>query len=83
MYWESATQREFEVVYRYRIDATYVDGYSATADSHREAALPPTPADLEELGPHIVFTPYLRSLTASVTAGLESGLDRPEPSTII
>ena len=76
MYWESATQREFEVVYRYRIDATYVDGYSATAGSRREAALPPTPADLEELGPHIVFTPYLRSLTASVTAGLENGLDR-------
>lgn len=32
--------------------------------------------DLEEIHPHIVFTPYIRMLTAELTRGLESPLDK-------
>lgn len=75
IHWESAWERSFEVTYRYRIDAPYVDT-SAPAPAGRVDAPSPDSADLAEVRPHIVFTPYLRDLTRSITEGVERPIDR-------
>lgn len=76
VFWESDALRSFEVVYRYRIRAPYVDterpapARPAVADGSVDAA------DLGEERPHILFTPYLRALTAHVVDGIERPVDR-------
>lgn len=61
IYWESTERDSFEVVYRYRHRAVYVDPLTLDYD-------PAQPAfDTGEQLPHIRFTPYLRSLCARVT----------------
>lgn len=74
VFWESTMQRSFEVVYRYRVDAPCVDT-SAPAQRHVEAPAP-CAADLEQLRPHVVFTPYLRALTEHVVGGMSRPIER-------
>ena len=68
--WEETMEEnhEFMVEYSYLHTAVYHDAYNGTGI--------PSPADFdtEEKAPHIVFTPYLRALTAELTQGLEDPL---------
>ena len=75
IFWESTERRSFEVTYRYRIDAPNIDT-CAPAPARRVNAPAPGPEDLCELAPHVVFTPYLRALTARVVDGIERPIDR-------
>ena len=70
MWWNTRGVGEFSVTYRYLHRADLVDPMSLPLD-------PVQPAfDLEEQPPHIVFTPYLRTLAAEVTAGLTSPAEK-------
>ena len=68
--WEETMEEnhEFMVEYSYLHTAVYHDAYNGTGI--------PSPADFdtEEKAPHIVFTPYLRALTAELTQGLDDPL---------
>lgn len=75
MFWESDERRSFEVTYRYRVDAPYIDTM-APAPAIRVDAPAPTPADLSEQRPHVLFTPYLRELTSLVVADVARPIDR-------
>ena len=63
IYWMSAERDSFEVTYRYRHRAVYVDPMTLECDP-----IQPT-FDTGEQRPHIVFTPYLRALAARITEG--------------
>lgn len=63
IYWESTERDAFEVTYRYRHRAVYVDPLALPCD-----AAQPT-FDTGEQLPHIAFTPYLRALCARLTEG--------------
>ncbi|OUP07678.1 transglutaminase-like domain-containing protein [Collinsella sp. An2] len=78
VYWESTDRRAFEVTYRYRICAPYVDTLAPAPAQHAVADPDPayTSADLAEQRPHIRFTPYLQALTARVVADIERPIDR-------
>ncbi|MBO4992545.1 MAG: transglutaminase domain-containing protein [Firmicutes bacterium] len=70
IYWESTTQDHFEVTYRYLHKAVFQDPMVLTCD-------PVQPTFLTgEQAPHIRFTPYLRALTARVTEGCKTPLER-------
>lgn len=75
VFWESRSERAFEVTYRYRIDAPYIDAY-APAGVERVGAPDPCPDDLAELRPHIRFTPFLRALASRLVDGIERPVDR-------
>ena len=63
IWWKTSGVSEFTVTYRYRFRAEYVSPLSLPLD-------PVQPVfDLQQQPPHIVFTPYLRALTAQITAG--------------
>lgn len=71
-YWEAdlTENRRFGATYRYRHTAVYAD---PTAQPGLPLTLKEGAAfadDLKEEAPHIVFTPYLRALTAQLTAGV-------------
>ena len=74
-YWESATERSFEITYRYRIDVPYADLYTGQTPSF-PIDDDPRPDDLAEERPHIAFTPYLCDLTHHVVDGRGASLDR-------
>lgn len=70
--WEGCWQENptFTVEYSYTHTASYLDAYHA-------AGLPGKyDFDLEELAPHIVFTPYIRTLCRELTQGLTDPLDK-------
>ena len=71
-YWEAdlTENRRFGATYRYRHTAVYAD---PTAQPGQPCTPEETAAfadDLKEEEPHMVFTPYLRALTAQLTAGI-------------
>lgn len=76
VYWETPRRNEFEVVYRYRIDAPYVDASAPAPERHAVDAPRPCDGDLGEIRPHIRFTPYLRALTAMVVRDAKRPIDR-------
>ena len=75
VFWESRTERAFEVTYRYRIDAPYIDTCTP-AGAVRVDVPDPCPDDLSELRPHIRFTPFLRALASRLVDGIERPIDR-------
>lgn len=70
IYWESSERDSFEVTYRYRHHAPYVDPYTLNCDE-----VQPTFDTQEEL-PHIAFTPYLRELAARITKGCKTPVEK-------
>lgn len=76
VFWESSELDTFEVTYRYRIDAPYVDTAAPAPDRHIVDAPAPNDADLAEIRPHARFTPYLRALTGSLVRNVERPIDR-------
>ena len=73
---------EFSVTYRYRIDAPYVDLWSeeGVERAFRQGVLvggspapAPTPADLSELAPHIVFSPLVCAAAQRVREAAKDG----------
>ena len=62
IWWPESGRREFFVTYRYLHRAVCTDPLAIVPDREQPAF------DLEEQQPHLVFTPYLRELTARVTA---------------
>lgn len=61
IYWESDSRDSFEVVYKYRHKAVYVDPLALPCDEVQPDF------DTGEQLPHIAFTPYLRELAARIT----------------
>ena len=76
VFWESTEIDTFEVAYRYRIDAPYVDSTAPAPSSHVVDAPSPCGADLAEIRPHALFTPYLKALTDSLVHRIERPFDR-------
>lgn len=74
--WCSTNERSFEVVYRYRVDAPYIDTTLPAPRSEMVLAPPPCDDDLIELRPHALFSPYLRALTDWVVKGIDRPIDR-------
>lgn len=70
IYWESTGRDSFEVTYRYRHKALFVDPYALKCD-----AVQPT-FDTEEALPHIAFTPYLQALARRLTQGKEGPIQK-------
>lgn len=70
IYWESGERDFFEVTYRYKHHAPYVDPYTLKCDQ-----VQPTFDTGEEL-PHIAFTPYLRELAARITQGCRTPAEK-------
>ena len=75
-FWGSREHHDFEATYTYRIRAPYVDTLAPAPEKHVVSDDTVTDADLCELAPHIVFTPYLVTLTQRVVAGIERPIDR-------
>ena len=70
IYWMSSERDSFEVTYRYRHRAVFVDPMKL------ECA-PVQPAfDTGEQRPHITFTPYLKALAARITEGCRTPAER-------
>lgn len=68
--WQTRGVGSFEVSYAYVSWAPYVDTTTLSCD-------PAQPDfDTDERQPHIVFTPYLRELVASIVEGTNSPLER-------
>lgn len=81
VFWEVRGRSSFEITYRYVSRAPYVDltasdtGQTAS-DANLTASVPAALAPfLVEREPHIVFTPYLRNLTARILS--ENGAETP------
>lgn len=70
--WEENMQEnhEFIVEYSYIHTARYNDISKIVADKIQPDF------DTEELSPHIVFTPYIRQLAASLTEGIDDALEK-------
>lgn len=70
IHWEAEGVRSFEVTYRYVERLPWVDA----------TRLPVDPAQpdffLDEQQPHVVFTPYLRTLSHDIVAGTTNPLER-------
>lgn len=71
VHWESSSKESFEVVYRYRIDAPYVDTTAPAAGGYVVDAPRPRACDLAEIRPHVRFTPYLKALTNRLVQGVD------------
>lgn len=70
IWWAESGQREFFVTYRYLHRAAFTDPMTIVPD-------PVQPQfDLGEEEPHLAFTPFLRSLTARVTAGCAGPVEK-------
>lgn len=76
VHWESSSKESFEVVYRYRIDAPYVDTTAPAAGGYVVDAPRPRACDLAEIRPHVRFTPYLKALTNRLVQGVDRPIDR-------
>lgn len=70
VWWAESGTREYSVTYRYLHRADYVDPLTIVPDADQPEL------DLLEEEPHIVFTPYLRALTARVTAGAKGPIEK-------
>lgn len=70
IYWESGERDSFEVTYRYKHKAVYVDPFTLKCDE-----VQPTFDTREEL-PHIAFTPYLRELCARITRDCKTPVEK-------
>ena len=70
IYWESSQRDSFEVTYRYKHHAPYVDPYTLKCGEAQ-----PTFDTQEEL-PHIAFTPYLRELAARITKDCKTPVEK-------
>lgn len=70
--WEEIMEEnhEFTVEYSYVHTARYNDLSKIEADEVQPDF------DTEELSPHIMFTPYIRQLTASLTEGIDDPLEK-------
>ena len=70
--WEEnmAENHEFSVEYSYLHTARYHDTSTMKADAQQ------LDFDIQEEVPHIVFTPYIRHLTAELTAGITDPLEK-------
>lgn len=60
----------FEVVYSYSHTAVYTDAYNGKGIPGKYDF------DVQEQAPHIVFTPYIRSLVAELTEGMTDPLEK-------
>ena len=70
IWWPESERREYFVTYRYLHRAVYTDPLTITPD-------PVQPGfDTGEEAPHLVFTPYLRDLTARVTRGCRGPVEK-------
>lgn len=72
IYWEERMMENhpFTVEYSYVYTAQYQDVYSIVPDENQPSF------DIHEQAPHILFTPYIRELTQSLTQGLNSPLKK-------
>lgn len=70
IYWDSAGTDSFEVVYRYRHTARYVDPLTLPWDGSRPQFY------VGEYLPHIAFTPCLRDLAVRLTEELDSPVEK-------
>ncbi len=70
IYWDSGERDCFEVVYRYRHTAKYVQPLTLPWDGSNPQFY------TGEFLPHIAFTPYLRELAHRLTAGLDTPVER-------
>lgn len=70
IWWAESGTREYFVTYRYLHHAAYIDPLTIVPDEEQPDL------DLGEEEPHIVFTPYLRALTARVTAGKNGPVEK-------
>lgn len=72
IYWEQTMQENtpFTVEFSYTRTAKYHDLENPATTSERPNF------DTEEVAPHIMFTPYLRALTAELTDGVEQPLEK-------
>ena len=70
--WEEFLQKntEFEVIYSYLHTANYTDAYHLTGEPGS------FDFDLQEQEPHIVFTPYIKTLVAELSEGVEDPLEK-------
>ena len=71
-YWEAdlTENRRFGATYRYRHTAVYADPTAQPGQPCTPEEAAAFADDLKEEAPHMVFTPYLRALTAQLTAGV-------------
>lgn len=70
IWWKESGAREYFVTYRYLHHAAYADPLTIVPDPDQPDL------DVGEEEPHIVFTPYLRALTARVTAGARGPVEK-------
>ena len=72
IYWEEQMMENhpFEVEYSYIHTAKYIDVNSIVPDQKQPSF------DIYEQPPHIIFTPYIKELTRSLTEGLDSPLEK-------
>jgi len=72
VYWNGSYtgNPEFSVVYSYKYNAVYHDdSYTGPVDKNASDYL-------SQIEPHLVFTPYLKNLTAAVTAGISDPYEK-------
>lgn len=70
IYWESSDRDSFEVVYRYKFRAEYVDPFTLPWDGQHPLFY------TGEWLPHIAFTPYLRALAERLTKALDTPVEK-------
>ncbi len=70
IYWESSERDAFEVVYRYRHRAVYVDPLTLPWDGSNPLFY------TGEQAPHILFTPYLMDLAGHLIKGLNTPVEK-------
>ncbi len=75
VHWESDTERDFSITYRYRATVPYTDIYAGEFPRYPDRSTP-VPSDTAPMPPHIVFTPYLQGLTACIVKDCTDDLDR-------
>lgn len=70
IYWESRERDSFEVTYRYKFRAVYVDPFTLPWDGQQPLFY------TGEWLPHIAFTPYLRALAERLTRSLDTPVEK-------
>ncbi|MBQ8160494.1 MAG: transglutaminase domain-containing protein [Clostridia bacterium] len=79
-FWEKELTENTPFTLRYRLTSTILRAHplkdAPPASPLYPNQAPPTEEDLSEDGVHIVFTPYMRSLAASLTKGLTGSAEK-------
>lgn len=70
IWWAESGTREYFVTYRYLFRAVYTDPLTILPDAVQPRF------DTGEEAPHLIFTPYLRELTARVTGGCHGPVEK-------